>query len=182
MFPEPNDCFLFLPGDLEKLSFEGDIPSNIFSLWVVCSSFSSFCGPQGPLSVTLRLPKGYPDVEHLLNKRNISLDWLSICIMVLRNHEPLHPGPWGELQARGLFTFVAVIVIALQLSVFLVNTPRASLKEKCIFKDGEFIISVTANCAINACASIWTCWSDMWCELVWDILSSGAVRSCHAVA
>lgn len=35
MFPEANDCFLFVPGDLETLNFGGDIPSNIFSLWVV---------------------------------------------------------------------------------------------------------------------------------------------------
>jgi hypothetical protein len=35
MFPEANECFLFVPGDLEELTFEGDIPSNIFSRWVV---------------------------------------------------------------------------------------------------------------------------------------------------
>lgn len=45
MFPDANDCFLFVPGDLETLLFEGDIPSNIFSLWVVCFALLSLlCG------------------------------------------------------------------------------------------------------------------------------------------
>ena len=35
MFPEANECFLFVRGDLETLKFQGDIPSSIFSLWVV---------------------------------------------------------------------------------------------------------------------------------------------------
>lgn len=36
MLPDSTECFTFLAGDVDARLFDGDIPANMFSVWVVC--------------------------------------------------------------------------------------------------------------------------------------------------